>query len=197
MSTGNEATVSRSEVRVHEFHHLRLHWWWFLLLGLLLVVCGTTAIIFPALGSLAAVSVLAAILMISGAAMILSAFWAGKWSGVLVQLLVGILYLAASFVVTERPLVTVALLTLFIAVAFMVIGIFRILAALLIHFPQWGWALLNGTVTFLAGLIIYRHLPLDALWVIGLLVGLEMLFNGWTWIMLAMSIRRIPAEAHV
>ena len=48
---------------------------------------------------------------------------------------------------------------------------------------------------FLCGLVIYRHLPIDALWVVGLLVGLEMLFNGWTWIMLAMELRRLPEEA--
>ena len=29
---------------------------------------------------------------------------------------------------------------------------------------------------------------------IGLLVGLEMLFSGWAWIMLALEIKRIPAE---
>ena len=45
-------------------------------------------------------------------------------------------------------------------------------------------------MTFLAGVIIYRHLPEDALWVIGLLIGLEMLFNGWMWIMLSIGLAR-------
>jgi uncharacterized membrane protein HdeD (DUF308 family) len=83
----------------------------------------------------------------------------------------------------------------FLAVSFIVMGAFRTLAALMIRFPQWGWALLNGVITLLAGIVIYRQLPLDALWVIGLLVGLEMLFNGWTWIMLACAIRRLPEQA--
>ena len=79
--------------------------------------------------------------------------------------------------------------TVFLAVLFMVLGVFRASAALVIRFPQWGWALLNGVITFLLGLIIYRHLPTSGLWVIGLLVGLEMLFNGWTWIMLGLEVR--------
>jgi uncharacterized membrane protein HdeD (DUF308 family) len=87
------------------------------------------------------------------------------------------------------------MLTFFLAISFMVLGAFRTVGALIIRFPQWGWALLNGTITFLCGLVIYRHLPLDALWVIGLLVGLEMLFNGWTWIMLSIEVRKIPKEA--
>jgi len=113
---------------------------------------------------------------------------AGKWSGVLVQLLVGILYLAAGFVVSERPLISILVLTVFLALSFIVLGAFRALAALMIRFSQWGWALLNGVITMLAGIVIYRQLPIDALWVVGLLVGLEMLFNGWTWIMLATEI---------
>ena len=33
---------------------------------------------------------------------------------------------------------------------------------------------------------------MSALWLIGLLVGLELLFNGWTWIMLAFALRAMP-----
>ncbi len=61
-----------------------------------------------------------------------------------------------------------------------------------IRYPQWGWSLLNGCVTFLLGLIIFRDFGLGAWWLIGLLVGIEMLFSGWSWVMLALAIRRIP-----
>ena len=126
-------------------------------------------------------------------ATLVGAFWTGKWGGFLVNLLVGLLYVAAGFVVSERPGISILLVTVFVAVSFMVMGIFRVLAAMVIRFPQWGWTLLNGCVTFLAGLVIYRQLPQSAVWVIGLLVGLEMLFNGWAWIMLALEIKQIPA----
>jgi uncharacterized membrane protein HdeD (DUF308 family) len=205
MSTETERTFGPAEVDVaplspaverrHELHHLRASWWWLFLLGVLLTVCGTIAIIFPVLTSVAAITVLAVVLMVGGVATIVGAFWAGKWSGVLVQLLVGILYVVAGFVVSERTLPSLVMLTLFLAVSFIVMGMFRALAALMIRFPQWGWALLNGVITLLAGVVIYRQLPLDALWVIGLLVGLEMLFNGWTWIMLACALHRLPEEA--
>ena len=78
-----------------------------------------------------------------------------------------------------------------IAAFFIVVGIFRIVVSLVERFPQWGWALLNGAITLIAGIIIYVAYPSSALWVIGLLVGLEMIFNGWTWIMLSLSIRRL------
>ncbi len=159
-----------------------------------MLVCGTLALAFPFMASLVAISALSAILMVAGVATLVSSFWTGKWSGFLVQVLVGLLYLAAGFVVSDRPETSILLLTIYVAVTFMVMGIFRIMAAMVMRFPQWGWALLNGCVTFLAGLVIYRHLSTAAVWVIGLLVGLEMIFSGWAWIMLALAIKRIPAE---
>jgi uncharacterized membrane protein HdeD (DUF308 family) len=181
----------------HELIHMRSHWLWFALLGALLVICGTAAIIFPHLTvitTFAATTVMGILLMLGGVATVISAFWAGRWSGLLLQLLVGILYIACGFVVTENPVVSALAITVFLAVSFIVLGTFRIIAALMLRFPQWGWALLNGVVTLLAGVVIYRQLPFDAFWVLGLLIGLEMLFNGWTWIMLALSLRSLPAE---
>lgn len=181
----------------HELEHMSGHWWWFILLGGLLAVCGTAAIVFPPVlvGTTIIVPVvLGVLLMVGGVATIISSFWAGKWSGFLLQLLVGVLYLVVGFVFTENPFETAFALTLFIAILFIIVGIFRTTAALVIQFPQWGWALLNGVITFLAGVIIYRSLPEGAFWVIGLLIGLELIFNGWMWIMLALSLRSLNTE---
>ena len=180
-----------------EFQHLRNDWLWLLLFGILMAVCGAAAIIFPALSVLISISipvVLGVALMVAGVATIITSFWAGKWTGLLVQLLVGILYLVVGFMITDKPVQSAVVMTLFLASFFMVVGVFRMVAALVVQFPYWGWALLNGAITFLLGMIIYRHFPQGALWILGLLVGLELLFHGWTWIVLAMAIRRIPTK---
>ncbi len=186
----------REEIR-HELHHLRDHWWWLTLLGSLLVVCGTAAIVVPTLTvvtTLAAVIVLGVTLMIAGVAIIVAAFWTGRWSGFLLQMLVGLLYLVAGFAITEQPGKGAVAATILLASFFIVLGAFRIVVALSFRLPQWGWVLLNGVVTLLLGIIIYRHFPSSVPWVIGLLVGLEMLFNGWTWIMLSLALRGIPKD---
>ena len=190
--------ASISQIVTHELEHLSSYWLWFLLLGLLLVVAGGAAIVVPAatIGTTFVVTILfGVLLMVSGVATIVGSFWIGKWSGFLIQLLVGILYVACGVIMTERPGITVVTLTVFIAVSFVVMGIFRAVSALVLRFPNWGWVLLNGVITFLAGVIIYRQLPFDALWVIGLLVGLELIFNGWTWIMLSMTLRAVGRKA--
>ena len=115
--------------------------------------------VFPIITSVFAISLLSILLLVAGVATLVGAFWTGKWSGFLVNVLVGLLYLAAGFVVSEQPVLSILMVTVYLAVSFMVMGIFRIMAAMVLRFPQWGWALLNGCVTFLAGLVIYRHLP--------------------------------------
>lgn len=189
----SEAEVLAGGRLEQEFKHLRADWWWFLVLGLLLVICGTVAIVFPILATAISIKVLGIVLMVAGASTIIAAFWTAKWSGFLVDLLIGILYLVVGFAITDRPFVTPGLtLTLFLSAWFIVAGGYRAIAALVVRFPFWGWALLNGIITFLLGIIIYREFPESGLWVIGLLVGIELLFHGWMWIMLALGVHRIP-----
>jgi uncharacterized membrane protein HdeD (DUF308 family) len=195
--------VCRPCAQLHaEFRHLKAAWWWLLLFGVLLVLCGTAALVVPPLTittSFVAVVVLGVTLMVAGLATIINSFWVGKWSGMLLQMLIGILYLVVGFTITDTPGRSVVAITALLAAFFIVAGLFRIVAALIVRFPYWGWALLNGFITLMLGLVIYRHFsqaPLQtALWVIGILVGVEMLFHGWTWIMLSLAIRRIPEVA--
>ncbi|MBW8884292.1 MAG: hypothetical protein JF612_05835 [Planctomycetia bacterium] len=64
----------------------------------------------------------------------------------------------------------------------------------MIRFPQWGWSLLSGVLATLVGLMIYRNLQEDAVWVIGTLIGIQLIFDGWFWIMLAAAIRQLPSS---
>ena len=173
---------------------LRKHWWWFLVLGILLIAGGVAAIVSPFWSGTMAVLILGAVLIICGVFTIVGAFFAGKWSSFFLQLLLGILYVMAGMVIRDVPLESMAVLTLFIAAAFIVGGIFRIIVSLVERFPQWGWSLVNGLITTLAGLIIYDNYPTTALWVIGLLIGLELLFGGWTWVMVSIAIHRMPDD---
>jgi uncharacterized membrane protein HdeD (DUF308 family) len=190
----NTSVAACGEQLRQEFQHLKSEWLWLFLYGVLLTVCGTAAVIFPALTTFSVMLVLGIVLMIGGVATIVASFWAGKWSGMLVQLLVGILYVMVGFFISDTPVASAIAITLLVAAFFVVVGAFRSVAALVIQYPYWGWSLLNGVITFLLGVVIYRHVPKSAIWVLGLLVGLEMLFHGWNWIMLSLAIKNIPDE---
>jgi uncharacterized membrane protein HdeD (DUF308 family) len=130
------------------------------------------------------------VMLAAGITQVVSSFWAGKWSGMLFHMLVGVLYGVVGYMIIDSPGLSLLVLTKFIAIFMIVAGVFRIVAALVTRFHDWGWVLLNGVVTLLLGLIINRQLPAAALWFIGLCIGLEMIFNGWAWIMLSFGLRR-------
>jgi len=181
-----------TDVRLnHELHPLRNQWWCFLLLGIALVVIGSMCIAEPFVMSVGGVIILGFLLIAAGIVQIVSSFWAGKWSGTLLHMLIGVLYGVVGYMIIDDPGLSMVVLTKFIAIFLIVDGVFRIVSALFVRFQDWGWVLLNGGVTLLLGVIISRQMPEAALWVIGLFIGIEMIFNGWAWIMLAMGLKRV------
>lgn len=173
----------------HELHPLRDKWWCFLMLGIAMIVLGTICVVDPLIPSLASVVVLGFMLIAAGISQVVSSFWAGKWSGMLFHMLIGVLYAVVGFMIIDSPVFNMMMLTWVIAIFLIVSGVFRIAAALAVRFQDWGWALLNGGVTLLLGIIIKRQMPEAALWVIGLFIGIELIFNGWAWVMLALGLR--------
>src|SRR5262245_77275 len=109
----------------HELQHLREEWWWFLILGIVLTLSGAISLVYPFVASLAAVVVLGVSLLVSGVATIVTSFWAGKWSAMLLQLLFGIFYAVTGFLIMDMPLESTVSLTLVVAIMFIVMGIMR------------------------------------------------------------------------
>jgi uncharacterized membrane protein HdeD (DUF308 family) len=101
----------------------------------------------------------------------------------------------AGMFLIDSPVAAALGLTLIIAAYLMVGGILRIVLAVVERFHSWGWVLLNGVVSLVLGVSIWRQWPLSGLWVIGLFVGIEMLFSGLAWLMLGMGVRSIPRPA--
>jgi uncharacterized membrane protein HdeD (DUF308 family) len=180
-----------------ELQLLRGHWRWFLALGIMMVVIGMVAIGSAVVATKVATWLFGFLLLIGGISQIISAFWAGRWSGTLVHLLIGILYTIVGLLVTDRPEDAAVELTLIMAFFFIVSGIFRIVFALSERFTGWGWVLFNGVVTLLLGILIYKQWPYAGLWIIGLFVGIELIFNGWAWIMLSLGLRETRTNGHL
>lgn len=175
-----------------EVSKLRPYWAWFLTLGIVILALGIFATSWACLATVtvAATWLFGFLLLASGVTEIVNAFMAGKWSGTLVHLLVGVLYVIVGTMVIDQPEGSAIQLTLIISIFLIVSGIFRIVFALSERFAGWGWVLLNGAITLLLGMLIYKQWPASGLWTIGLFVGIDLIFNGWAWIMLALGLRQ-------
>ena len=191
MSTeGNGAAASGT----HELAAKTSEWWWFLLLGIALILLGTAAISVPILVSVVAVKFFGILLLVGGVAQIIGSFWEGEWSGLMLHLLMGILYAVVGGMLIGNPLEGLAVLTLMLAALLIVGGLFRVIVAMKMQFHVWGWVLLSGIISILLGVLIWADWPAISLVVIGLFLGIEMIFNGWSWIMLGLDIRRFGKQ---
>ena len=133
------------------------------------------------------------LLIIGGVLEGVHAFWRERgWGGFFIDLLTGILYVVVGFMIVAHPAETALTLTLVIALFLMFGGLFRIVVALMLRFPHWGWLALHGVVNLLLGIAIWRQWPLSGLWLIGLFVGLDLVFNGWSLVMLGLAAKKIP-----
>jgi len=163
-----------------------------ILMGLALIVLGAIAIGCSFVATLATVLVFGVLLLIGAAFQFVSAFWGRQWKGFFVHLLVGVLYLIAGMFMIENPVQAALSLTLLVAACLLVGGVFRIIMSLVDRFHGWGWVLLSGVISVFLGMAIWRQWPFSGLWVIGLFVGIEMIFSGMSWLMLGMVVRSAP-----
>ena len=173
----------------HELYHLQDEWKWFSTLGVVLMVLGMISVIYCLFASQAAVVLFGVLILAGGVVQIVNALWAGKWSGFLLNLLVGIIYVIVGLFMVDDRQHAVLILSALLAAFFIVSGIFRIAAALSVQFPGWGWALLSGVVAILLGIMIYKGWPMTGKVIIGLFIGIEMIFNGWYWVMLGAELK--------
>lgn len=172
-------------------------WWGAMLVGAVFILCGLFA-----LGNVVAATVISAFLIgillaVAGGSEIFQAFSAQHWRGFFVRLLIGALYAVCGFILLSDPARGSVVLTLIFAWALIGSGIVRIFQS----FQYWQWygvlLLLSGIVGTLAGLMILMKWPLSGLWVLGLVVGIDLVLHGAWWIALGSRLRQdrtaIPA----
>ena len=190
MSIGFERPLI-TELR-HELNALRGNWFWFVILGVALVVLGVIALGSVGIASLAAAAAIGVLLLLGGAAEVVGAFWCRGWSGFFLELLSGVLSIVVGLMFLRAPVGALLGLTLLVACFLMVGGIFKIVAALAYRFAAWGWSLAGGIIDVILGVMIWQEWPASALWVIGLFVGINLLFRGFNWIALGLALRSLP-----
>lgn len=170
-------------------HGLREIWAFLLAMGVALMIVGALAIGSSVIATFATVLVFGILMLLGAIFQVVTALWGRSWRGFFLHLLGGVLYLIAGLFMIENPLEAAQSLTFLIAACLLVGGIFRIGLALAERFEGWGWVLLNGVISVILGVGIWRQWPLDGVWVIGLFVGIEMLFSGLSWVMLGLAVR--------
>lgn len=172
---------------------IRRHITGFILYGVALCLLGLYAIIAPGFAAVAISLLLGWLLVIAGALGILAVFRSGSsepghWS----NLLMSVVFLLAGATLLWRPLAGVLTLTIILAVYFLATGLFKLASAVSYRKTMargWAWMLISGVIDLVLGLLIVFGLPGSADWILGLLVGINLLFTGLALVMTAMTLR--------
>jgi uncharacterized membrane protein HdeD (DUF308 family) len=171
------------------------HWGWFLALGIVLILAGIAAIAFPFLSTIAAKIAIGWIFLVAGIAEVIHAFYVKRWSGFVWNLLIGLLYIVAGGWLAFFPLTGILTLTIVIAALFIAEGVMELIMGFrLSPHEGWGWLIFSGIVAIAAGALIALNLPSSAVWALGLLAGINLLFSGWSFVFLALSGQKANEE---
>lgn len=175
---------------------IRRHWVLFLIEGIALVILGLLAVMAPVIASVAATVFFGWILLISGVVGLITTFRGRQLPGFWWSLLSAVVGIVAGALLLGWPLQgTVSLTAVLIAFLF-VEGIVTILYALEHRSAlsgHWGWMLASGIIDVGLGVLLLAGLPGTALWALGLLVGINLLFGGWALILMALHARPTAA----
>ena len=161
-----------------------------------MVLLGIAAIVLPPIATIAFTIIIGWIFLVSGILGLITTFWARQAPGFWWALISAIIAIAAGIVLLLWPISGAVSLTLVLIAFFVVEGIASILYAIE-HRNQltgrWGWMLFSGIVDLILAAIIFSGLPGTAVWALGLLVGINMVFGGVALIGMAMAARHPSA----
>jgi uncharacterized membrane protein HdeD (DUF308 family) len=164
-------------------------WGWFLFFGIVLLVLGIAAIVRSVTATVVSMLFFGWLLLIAAAIEIIQTVMAGRETGMFQHLAAAVLFGVVGILIVWRPVVTAEILTLLMGAFFLVTGLFQIVAPVISSLPDWGWHVLNGIITLLLGFLVLAQWPVSGLWVIGMFVGIDLVFYGIAWIALALHLR--------
>jgi uncharacterized membrane protein HdeD (DUF308 family) len=193
----NDVQQLRSVFRATVGHH----WILFLSEGIALLLLGSIAIIVPALASLAATFILGWILLLSGIVGLIATIRARHAPGFWWSLISALIGVVAGALLLGWPLQGMFSLTAVLITFLILEGVVSILYALEHRrgvSGRWGWMLASGVLDLVLAAILLAGLPGSAVWALGIIIGINMIFGGWALIAMALAARaNAPGSARL
>lgn len=170
---------------------LRRNWGCLLGLGILFIILGGIGLGLVVSLTLISVMFFGILLIIGGILQVIDSGRSREWRGLFGHIIIALLYLFAGGMILHDPILASSIITAILAATLILIGVIRFIMALMLKDSGgWGWLLIAGLMAIILGVLILAQWPWSGLWVIGLFIAIEMIVNGWTYVLLAFAIRR-------
>jgi uncharacterized membrane protein HdeD (DUF308 family) len=183
------------DIAHRDISELHRKFWWHIALSIGIIIVGVFAVMVPLAATVAVESLAGIAFAAGGIILVIHSFRWRTGERLFLSLLLGLIYFAFGILLLAYPLTGIITLTMALALFLFVAGIVKIVNAFRMRPSHiWGWALLSGIVSLLLSLVIWAGLPLTALWVIGLIVGIDLIFAGFSLLMITLAVRRAVAD---
>lgn len=160
--------------------------------GIIFAILGMLAVALPAVSTLGTELFIGWLFIFGGAIQLYRSYQIRHSDSVLASFLLGILYLICGLYLVVYPYAGVLSITFLLTLFFIAEGIAKIYMGFQIRSnPQWGWLVVNGVIALILAYLIFSGWPGSAFWVLGLLVGINMIFFGISLIFLSLSVAKI------
>lgn len=181
-----------SDVFAAGLEQVRKSWGWFLVCGILLIFLGALCIGKAQTATTFSILALGWVLAISGVVWLINSFYAFTWHGFFLYLLNAIIRGVTGYLLIRHPDAGAAGVTMVLAALFIVGGLFRGIGASVIQFPRWGWTAFSGLVSFALGVYLLATWPSATTYFVGVVIGVDLIFDGAALIGFASAIRSLP-----
>lgn len=164
---------------------------WLLISGVLAVIAGAIAIVVPAVATVTVAIFIGWMLLFGAIFLLVDAFAVRDAGRMVLRLLLALVAGAAGLALLLAPLRGTYTLTVLLVLWFAITGVIRIATAVAARgTPGAGMMGANGVITLLLAILIGAQLPESSDWAIGLLVGIDFLFYGFSALFAASAIKR-------
>ncbi|QEG23401.1 HdeD family acid-resistance protein [Mariniblastus fucicola] len=164
---------------------------WGTIIGGVLCTLGLFSLLLPTVMAIAIEIWLAVTLLCVGASLLALAFQNRGYGSVAFEAIWGTIYVIAGLALLLMPMSGVITIALILGVVFILDGIGRIIfASQAFATERKVWWIFDGVVAILLGGIILANWPGDSAWIVGVLVGLRLLFTGAITILVSSLLRK-------
>ncbi|MGV6871854.1 HdeD family acid-resistance protein [Pseudochelatococcus sp. B33] len=174
-----------------DLQEVQSKWGWFVALGAGLLVAGGIAAGNLFIATLVSIVWIAAMMFVGGVMLLAQAFTTHRLGRRVLYVASGLLYAAAGAIAIYDPVLASISLSLVIGILLIAAGGMRIVSGVQEHGQEgWGWIVAGGILTLVAGAIVVAAWPEIGLWLLGAILSVDLIFQGWGFIAFGLALRR-------
>jgi len=191
MSDNNSTSSPGTDRLAHALKELGARWGWFVALGVVLLVLGFVGFMYVFTATLVSVIFIGALMLIGGIGQLVHAWRVKNLAGFLFWTASGLLYAGAGVLALVNPVAGASVLTLLLGATLIAVGAVR----LWMWFNNrgqrgWPWLAFSGLITLATGILVAALWPGNSMWLLGLLLSIDLLFQGWSALLLGLALRQ-------